>query len=223
MSCNIKTEPKDKPTSERTYSFYQAPNTIMQAILQLFQLIGESTPLMVCAALLEVFSVVIMNQKTTHLIQTFGGNEPPDMWFGIEAKRLYSYLAGIGADGRAAYLDMVSWDVMPCMPAYTLLLGPLLYRECETAGLPTKLSLIFVVAMICDAVETIGCGFVTKTFPKPMKPEYVDLISNANAMKWVTLMMGSMLLGLLFLKNLLFPPKQSSLLEAAESHTKKES
>jgi hypothetical protein len=191
-------------------------------VLAIFQLISESTTLLVCAAMLEVFAVVIMNKKTTYLIQTFGGNEPPDMWFGIEAKRLYNYLAGIGAEGRAAYLDVVTWDVMPCMPAYTLLLGSLLYRECETAGLPTKLSLIFVAAMVCDAVETIGCGFVTKTFPKPIKPEYMDLISNANAVKWVTLSMGTMLLGLLFLKNLLFPPKQSSS-EDVESKTKKES
>lgn len=189
-------------------------------MLSIFHRVAESTPLLICVALVQILSVFVTNQKTTYLMETFGGNEPPDLWFGIEAKRLYSYLAGIGSEGRAAYLDLAYWDVVPAMPTYTVLLGSLVYRECQKASLPTTLSLLFLVTMTCDAIETIGCGYVTKTFPTPLKAQYMDLISNANVMKWVTLVLGTLFFGLLFLKNLIFP-KQSSL-KADESKTKKD-
>lgn len=178
-------------------------------VLAIFKLFIESTPLMIGLALLEVVSVMTMNRKIGYLTDTFGGNEPPDLWYGIPAKDLYDYLGGIGIEGRAAYLDCVYWDVMLTMPAYTLLLGSLLYRECESAGVTNKLALIFPITMICDAIETIGCGYAAKIFPKPLKLKYVDIISTANRMKWAELFLGSIILAILFLKNLVLPRKSS--------------
>jgi hypothetical protein len=142
-----------------------------------------------------------MSQKAAYLMDTFGGDNPPDLWFGVPAKKLYNYLAGIGAGGRAAYLDTNSWDLIPYMPAYMLLGGSLLYWQCQAAGLSTRLSLIFAFGMMCDVVETIGFRYVTKTFPTPLEPHYMDLISTANVLKWSTLVVGLILLAALFLKN----------------------
>lgn len=183
----------------------------MKPILQVIQRVGESFPLLFCAALLQIYATVKVNEKMDYLTKTFGGGPPPDLWFGIPPRKLYDYFAGIGAEGRAAYLAMVSTDVMPVMPAYTLLLGSLLYRECRTANAPNFLVLIFPLTMIFDAIETIGCGHAAKLFPKRLKPTYLNLISLGNQLKWISLGIGCIILSFLFVRNLLSPPiKESS-------------
>ena len=178
----------------------------MKAILQVMKLVGESFPLLFCVAMLQMYSTMKMTEKTAYLLHTFGGGNPPDLWFGIPPRKLYDYFAGIGSEGRAAYQAMVSFDVMPCMPSYTLLLGSLLYRECKTANAPTFLVLIFPMTMIFDAIETIGCGHAAKLFPRRLKGAYLDLINLGNQLKWISLGIGCIVLSFLFVKNLLFPP-----------------
>ena len=177
-------------------------------VLKILELVAGSTPLLMCSALLQIYAGNEMNKKVTYLTETFGGGNPPDLWFGIEPKRLYDYFAGIGAQGRLAYLQEVNWDIMPTMPAYTILLGSLLYRECKRANLPIEISYIFPITMICDAVETLTCGYAAKLFPKRLKMVYLDLGSFANQTKWVSLVLGMVFLSLLFLKNAIYPVKE---------------
>lgn len=167
----------------------------------IFQRVARSTPLLICAALVEVYAVAKMNEKGAYLMETFGGENPPDLWFGVPAQKLHDYLAGIGADGREAYLDTNTWDLMPYMPAYMVLGGSLLYLQCETAGISVRISLVFAFVMLCDAVETLGFRYVTQTFPTPLKAHYIDVISLANILKWSTLVVGFVLLAALFVKN----------------------
>jgi hypothetical protein len=191
-------------------------------VLALLEFVAESTPLMIGAAFLQVVSSVIMNKKVAYLTDTFGGGNPPDMWFGINAKDLYDYFGGVGAEGRAAYLDIATWDMMPGMPAYTLLLGSLLFKECKSRGFPTHIVMVFPFTMLCDAIETIGFGHAAKIFPKPLKVNYVDFVSTANMMKWGFLVMGSCTLAILFLMNIFMPPKASEENPSQETPSKKE-
>ena len=177
-------------------------------VLPIYRTVAESSTLILTVALLQIVAVIVMNQKTTYLMQTFGGNEPPDMWFGIRSKRLYDYLAGIGEEGRAAYLDMVKWDVVPTIPVYSTLLGSLLYKECQKAGITPILSLIITLAATGDLVETLGCGYATKNFLKtPLTGNQMTMVSYGNQVKWVCLGAGIAMLVVLFPMNLIFPSK----------------
>mmetsp|Transcript_37526 Transcript_37526/g.91026 ORF Transcript_37526/g.91026 Transcript_37526/m.91026 type:complete len:215 (+) Transcript_37526:54-698(+) len=175
-------------------------------VLPIYRTVAESSTLLLTIALLQMVAVVVMNQKTTYLMDTFGGNDPPDMWFGIRSKRLYDYLAGIGVEGRYAYLDVVKWDVVPTIPTYSTLLGSLLYKECKKAGISPKLSLVIVLAMIGDLFETLGCGYATKNFlATPLTGKQMMIVSNGNKVKWISLGTGIAMLAVLFMKNLMFP------------------
>ena len=175
-------------------------------VLPIYRAVAESSALLLTVALLQIVSVVIMNQKTSYLMDKFGGNEPPDMWFGIQSKRMYDYLAGIGVEGRFAYLDVVKWDMIPTIPTYSTLLGALLYKECKKAGISPKLSLIVLLATIGDIIETLGCGYATKTFLKiPLTKNQMTAVSYGNKVKWISLGAGISMLAVLFFKNLFFP------------------
>ncbi|CAJ1932914.1 unnamed protein product [Cylindrotheca closterium] len=175
-------------------------------VLPIYRAVAESSALLLIVATLQVVSVVVMNQKTSYLMDKFGGNEPPDMWFGIQSKRMYDYLAGIGVEGRFAYLDVVKWDMVPTIPIYSTLLGSLLYKECKKAGISPKLSLIILLATIGDIIETLGCGYATKTFLKiPLTKNEMTAVSYGNQVKWISLGAGIAMLAVLFLKNIFLP------------------
>eukprot|EP00980_Cylindrotheca_fusiformis_P017918 scaffold5688_cov104-Cylindrotheca_fusiformis.AAC.4 len=170
-------------------------------MLTIFQRVAASTPLLICSALLEVFSIVRIGQKSDYLLETFGGGTAPDLWFRVPSKKLYSYLAEIGDGGREAYLDITIFDFFPYMPAYTLFFGSLLYLQCETAGISTRLSLVFVVAVMCDVIETAGFHYATKMFRTSLEQQYMIVISTANVLKWISLGIGFILLLGLIIKN----------------------
>lgn len=175
-------------------------------VLPIYRAVAESSTLLLAVAMMQIVSVVVINQKTSSLMDTFGGNEPPDMWFGIQIKRLYDYLAGIGVQGRFAYLDTAQWDLMLVIPTYSVLLGSLLHKECKKAGISPKLSLIVLLATIGDILETVGCGYATKNFlTTPLTRKQMRIVSNGNKAKWVSLGAGISMLVFLFLKNLIFP------------------
>lgn len=175
-------------------------------VLPIYRTVAESSPLLLTIAFLQIIAAVVINQKTAHLMDTFGGNEPPDMWFGIAKKRLYDYLAGIGVEGRFAYLDVVKLDIFTITPLYSTLLGSLLYKECKRAGISPKLSLIFLLAAIGDLVETVGCGYATKNFLKiPLTGNQLMMTSTGNRVKWMSLGAGISMLAVLYFKNLAFP------------------
>lgn len=193
-------------------------------VLPIYRAVAESSTLLFTVALLQIVCVIVMNQKTSYLMGTFGGNEPPDMWFGIRSKRLYDYLAGIGAEGRAAYLDMVQWDVVPTMPTYSTLLGSLLYRECKKAGITPKLSLIILLATIGDVIETLGCGYATKSFlSKPLTAKQMMIVSNGNRVKWVSLIAGGTMLAVLLLMNLVLSSQPTKPVAQKEETKSKQS
>lgn len=175
-------------------------------VLPIYRAVAESSTLLLAVAMMQIVSVVVINQKTSYLMDTFGGNEPPDMWFGIRIKRLYDYLAGIGVQGRFAYLDTARWDLMLVIPTYSVLLGSLLHKECKKAGISPKLSLIVLLATIGDILETVGCGYATKNFlATPLTRKQMRIVSSGNKVKWVSLGAGISMLVILFLKNLIFP------------------
>lgn len=190
-------------------------------VLAVYRTVSESGALIIVFALLQIVCVIVMNQRTAYLVGTFGGNDPPDLWFGIKGSRLYDYVAGIGKEGRSAYLSMVQWDVMPTMPTYSTLLGSLTYKECKKAGLSPKWSLVFFLAVICDLIETLGCGYVAKNFPMKYKKNHLLLVSYGNQLKWISLAVGITAFALLFLTNLISRKASSKPVTIKEQQQKK--
>ena len=85
----------------------------MFIISKLLKTVADSKPLLIAAGLTEALSVGVMIRRSGYLQSTFGGGNPPDLWFGIQDEKLYNYLDVIGDGGREAYRKMNSWDFFP--------------------------------------------------------------------------------------------------------------
>lgn len=89
-------------------------------INDLLQNVANSKPLLIAAGLSEALSILIMLRRSGHLMDTFGGGNPPDLWFGITEEKLFNYLNEVGPGGRDAYRKINSWDFFPYMPSYMM-------------------------------------------------------------------------------------------------------
>lgn len=92
----------------------------MFIITKLLKTVADSKPLLVAAGVTELLSFGEMIRRSGYLQSTFGGGDPPDLWFGIPEEKLYSYLDVIGDGGREAYRKINSWDFFPYMPSYMM-------------------------------------------------------------------------------------------------------
>jgi len=92
----------------------------MFIISKLLKAVADSKPLLIAAGLTQALSVGVMIRRSGYLQSTFGGGNPPDLWFGIQDEKLYNYLDVIGDGGREAYRKMNSWDFFPYMPSYMM-------------------------------------------------------------------------------------------------------
>lgn len=90
----------------------------MLIVTNLLHTVAKSKPLLIAAGLCEVLSIFVMMRRSGYLQSTYGGGNPPDLWFGIPEEKLYSYLDVIGDGGREAYRKVNSWDFFPYMPSY---------------------------------------------------------------------------------------------------------
>jgi len=55
----------------------------MFIITQLLKKVADSKPLLIAAGISEAISVGVMIRRAGYLQSTFGGGNPPDLWFGI--------------------------------------------------------------------------------------------------------------------------------------------
>ncbi len=130
------------------------------------------------------------------------GDDIPDAWVGgITTDRLRLYLDALGPNGRQAYMRMNFYDFILIMPTYTISLGALLYRQCKSAGLSTKFSLMFPFIMLSDIIETIVLRYATKIFPVSPNNVLLTAGSIANQIKLIAFVLGLVFLIVLHVRN----------------------
>ena len=181
-------------------------------IVKYIQIIANSTPLLICAFLLEVISIVVMVNRCGRLREVSGvGGDIPDTWFGIPPDKLYNFLDELRPRGRDAYRSINSWDFMPYMESYTILFAALILRQCNAARLPPRLSLSVMITMVCDVVESFILGRSNEIFPDRLDDKIVGIASIANKLKWVSLGVEMTAFAILFLYNSFTTKKQRQL------------
>lgn len=169
--------------------------------LPLFKAVAESNTRLAGAAIFEIFCSGVMFWILIPFEKKYGGGHPPDLWFGISDNKLYDYLNEIGPDGRKGYAKLNAWDLFPYMWGYTILFGSLLYRQCQKSKISTNLSLIYILAVLSDCLESFICRHATKTFPERIHPDLLTLASLGNQMKWLSFLLGKLILGALLVRN----------------------
>ena len=170
-------------------------------MLELFQYIAKSTPLLMVALVLESLSCVAMTQKYNYANDNFDMGMTPDVWFGYDENDIYEWMEKIGPNGRMSYVEIMKWDFVPYMPSYTILLGSVLAWQCEIASdWNSNVALIAPLIMIFDLVETASNYFITTHFP--LRAKYIVMVSSlANQLKWITCAVGILVLVILIIQN----------------------
>ena len=206
--------PQDRETPDRTRKFGEQnllPDTAARTLhimflIKLFRHVGSSPTLLIGAGMLQIGSIMFLMNRNDHLL-SFGAGPPPDLWCGYNSEQIYEWLEKIGPKGRKQYLEMVVWDLFPYMESYTILLGSVLLKECESAKRKSEVALVFPLAMMFDLVETLANGYATTQFPDRIDARVVEVSSIANQLKWVSFGVGLLMLSLLFFHNHIYPAK----------------
>ncbi|KAL7494394.1 hypothetical protein ACHAWT_007020 [Skeletonema menzelii] len=172
----------------------------MFILTKLLKTVADSKPLLIASGLTEALSVGVMIRRSGYLQSTFGGGNPPDLWIGIPEEKLYNYLDVIGDGGRETYRKINSWDFFPYMPAYMIFYGALLLIQCRSAQ-ASDISWLFLIAMVCDIIETGTFNYAANQFPEHISSTIVRLASIANELKWVSFGFGAIGLVGLFVHN----------------------
>ena len=163
---------------------------------------ADSTMLLVAAIFFWLVSHFIMMTQCQSLKDASGdGIDIPDVWFGCTDDALYKYLHKLGPQGRRAYTNINTLDFLIYMPSYAILLRTLLLRQCRWAGVSTKISWICIVVLMSDIIESFIFRYATRQFPNRLDSNLLLVASIANQGKWVSLLLGTLTLAALGVRN----------------------
>ena len=167
---------------------------------------SSSSSHFVAAIVFWLLSQFIMIMQCQSLNDMYGGgiyDTIPDAWFGCTTEEIYQYLDKLGPEGRRSYMIINALDFILYMPSYAILLWMLLLRQCHFAGISNNISLlIVVVVLLCDIIESFIFGYATRQFPNHrLDASAVTIASIANQGKWISLLLGLVMLVVLCVQN----------------------
>jgi hypothetical protein len=174
------------------------------SILSLLETVASSNKLLFAAFLLIMFQQWLMLQMIKR-ISSLNVGLPPDARFGYTPQELYEWYEALGTDGRRLYKNMYTLDLFPYMETYAILGGALLYQSLDQLGLPTKISLLFPLAMWFDFLETVIPAYGCETYPNPLPYAVVQVAIGSNQLKWITFGVAMTLWSVLFVYTSLVP------------------